>query len=564
MLERGVRLAALTALVVVLFAPQLSRSAEAAGVGYFDPTSHTLGGPIREYWESHGGLWLFGYPVSEPYAALSEDGRPIVAQYFERTRLEYHPALDDTPYRVLGGRLGAVLTAGREHQPEFLPVAGAGAGCEYFAPTGHTLCAPFRDWWRDKGGLPIFGYPLSEAFEEGGYTVQYFERARFEWHPENLGTGWEVELGHLGIDDARRTGASTLDAFNAATPVMTTLRVATDLTASPGGEVVGTLNAGTPVRVIDGPRSDRYLVQTPGITGWVAFSTLSWTARPDPRTTRVEPLAAFDPRLAGTVRLVDAWLSVGIYDPASGRLYGDGDGGLIGSASLSKSLLLVVALRQIEAGRFSLDDVRGLIEPMIIYSDNDAPNVLWQMVGGDEGVEETLREAGIDGFTIRVPWDWGQIAATGADWARFYALLGSGQLLSPDHTALALGLMENVTGEHRWGVSTPGADRLGIGKNGWYPDDDPYDWRIASAGFVGAREGAPGVAPLIVVVVAQYPGELGEEWGIATASELTQMAVDHARLRWADHFFDRDRALSSVSRPPLPIRFQTIGFRSMY
>ena len=29
-----------------------------------------------------------------------------------------------------------------------------------------------------------FGYPITEEFEEGGYTVQYFERARFEWHPD--------------------------------------------------------------------------------------------------------------------------------------------------------------------------------------------------------------------------------------------------------------------------------------------------------------------------------------------------------------------------------------------
>jgi len=32
--------------------------------------------------------------------------------------------------------------------------------------------------------LAQFGYPITEEFEEGGYTVQYFQRARFEWHPE--------------------------------------------------------------------------------------------------------------------------------------------------------------------------------------------------------------------------------------------------------------------------------------------------------------------------------------------------------------------------------------------
>jgi hypothetical protein len=33
--------------------------------------------------------------------------------------------------------------------------------------------------------------------------VQYFERNRFEWHPEYAGTPSEVLLGLLGVDAAR-------------------------------------------------------------------------------------------------------------------------------------------------------------------------------------------------------------------------------------------------------------------------------------------------------------------------------------------------------------------------
>ncbi|HEU5424150.1 MAG TPA: murein L,D-transpeptidase, partial [Nitrolancea sp.] len=52
--------------------------------------------------------------------------------------------------------------------------------------------------------LAVFGYPISEEFQEQNpadgkmYTVQYFERARFEYHPEFKGTPYEVELGLLG------------------------------------------------------------------------------------------------------------------------------------------------------------------------------------------------------------------------------------------------------------------------------------------------------------------------------------------------------------------------------
>jgi hypothetical protein len=74
----------------------------------------------------------------------------------------------------------------------------------YFPETGHRLSLGFRDYWRSRGGLAISGLPISEEFTEvspddgRAYTVQYFERARFEYHPEHQGTPHEVLLGRLG------------------------------------------------------------------------------------------------------------------------------------------------------------------------------------------------------------------------------------------------------------------------------------------------------------------------------------------------------------------------------
>ena len=54
----------------------------------------------------------------------------------------------------------------------------------------------------------MFGYPISEPFVDPttGYTIQYFERARFEYHPENAGTPYDVLLGLLGTDAVRAKG----------------------------------------------------------------------------------------------------------------------------------------------------------------------------------------------------------------------------------------------------------------------------------------------------------------------------------------------------------------------
>lgn len=73
----------------------------------------------------------------------------------------------------------------------------------YFQDTGHTLAGPFRDYWDAKGGLPIFGLPLSEEFQENGLTVQYFERAVLEYHTEFASTRQEVQPRLVGSSAAK-------------------------------------------------------------------------------------------------------------------------------------------------------------------------------------------------------------------------------------------------------------------------------------------------------------------------------------------------------------------------
>ncbi len=83
----------------------------------------------------------------------------------------------------------------------------------YFSETGHYLSAGFQQFWERSGGLPVFGFPLTEEFSEQGLTVQYLERQRFEYHPEHAGTPYETELGLLGTEDANRRGLPGNAAF---------------------------------------------------------------------------------------------------------------------------------------------------------------------------------------------------------------------------------------------------------------------------------------------------------------------------------------------------------------
>lgn len=75
----------------------------------------------------------------------------------------------------------------------------------YYPQTQHYLSYGFRDFWQASGGLPVFGYPLTEEFSQRGVTTQYFERQRFEYHPDNP-VPYKVELGLLGNEDAAAKG----------------------------------------------------------------------------------------------------------------------------------------------------------------------------------------------------------------------------------------------------------------------------------------------------------------------------------------------------------------------
>jgi hypothetical protein len=65
-------------------------------------------------------------------------------------------------------------------------------------------------FWSQRGDVRQFGLPLSQPFLETNaddgksYLVQYFERQRFEYHPEYKGTRFEVLLGRLGTEQVKR------------------------------------------------------------------------------------------------------------------------------------------------------------------------------------------------------------------------------------------------------------------------------------------------------------------------------------------------------------------------
>jgi hypothetical protein len=135
----------------------------------------------------------------------------MTVQYFERARFEWHFA-NSPPYDILLGLLGPIVTAGRASESAFQPQpAPFPPTWRYFPETGHVIAPELATYWETHGGLPIYGYPISNPFSEinqadgNRYLVQYFERNRLEYHPE-LPDLYRVSLGLLGTEVLRRQG----------------------------------------------------------------------------------------------------------------------------------------------------------------------------------------------------------------------------------------------------------------------------------------------------------------------------------------------------------------------
>lgn len=166
---------------------------------YSVETGHTIQPPITAAYDVAGGERIVGLPLTEVFT--DTDG--LLVQYFERARFELQRKADGGVL-ITRALLGNLLTRERvdaafaPHEP----VVEA-SGVRYVPETRHLIGGAFRKYWERNGGVTVFGYPISEELVEADgpqgalAVVQWFERARFVFHPD-APTADQVQLSPLG------------------------------------------------------------------------------------------------------------------------------------------------------------------------------------------------------------------------------------------------------------------------------------------------------------------------------------------------------------------------------
>ena len=161
---------------------------------YFPQTGHFVRDEFLAYFRAYGGERIFGYPITEDFYDRYDAG--CRTQYFQKARMDLVPGVFGSA-RIRLAPLGEYL--GQRDPP--IPAGDIPPSSDpnrrYYPQTGHTLGYAFKTFFDFNGGLEVFGYPITELMVENGVIVQYFQKAKMEWHPEKPNDE-RVQLANLG------------------------------------------------------------------------------------------------------------------------------------------------------------------------------------------------------------------------------------------------------------------------------------------------------------------------------------------------------------------------------
>lgn len=88
--------------------PPISARSDTPTQRYFPQTRQLLQGDFYAFWKAHGGLAIFGAPISPVVHEQNDDGsgRTYAVQWFQNARLERHPEVHNRRFAILLGLLG--------------------------------------------------------------------------------------------------------------------------------------------------------------------------------------------------------------------------------------------------------------------------------------------------------------------------------------------------------------------------------------------------------------------------------------------------------------------------
>ena len=254
---------------------------------------------------------------------------------------------------------------------------------------------------------------------------------------------------------------------------------------------------------------------------------------PPPRVQfQVRPLEEFAPDVVAYLAEREGVAGAAIAIPSLGVVYTTDSTATFHLASVSKVMIMLTLLDQAaQRGEDLTPYQTALLEPMIIDSDNDAADALWEGVGGGDAIASYLQGVGIEGIQPDPDGEWGASLASPQALAMLLARLIQGETLDERYRQVAIHLMSQVHPDWRWGATwglpyyLPPDWTIGV-KDGWNPADD--GWWVTSVGFF--LPGQERLGYTMAILTNEQPSwDYGEETVETVAAMLHDyMALDSA------------------------------------
>lgn len=211
----------------------------------------------------------------------------------------------------------------------------------------------------------------------------------------------------------------------------------------------------------------------------------------------------------GTVGLV-------VRDTVTGASWQAGDPSH--AAWTASTVKLAIATGILESDRALSAADRENMRKMLVDSDNNATDALWEKFDGVGMLPQFTRKYGMTTLAVvsgyRAYWRHLQCSAADLAAVMAYALAR----LPADDRAQLVGHLKAAAGVQQWGVQAGGADAGH--KPGWAfkPEGNPDHWVVHSVGFAG-----PGERYIVAVTYDQPPGRSAKQ-GAQTVSDVVSLA----------------------------------------
>ncbi len=189
--------------------PTAQPASTAPGAIFVKATKHSVAPAFITTYRKLGSF-VVGNPVTEAYWEGS-----VLTQDFEHMRLEVRGTVvtvGNLGSEVLGQVFDPDSILYRAMDPESSPGPNS-ATRQYFPQTHHMVSGTFLAYWNKHGGSAELGAPITSVFTDSNgdgsgrkYQMQYFQKVRLEYHPENKDPHFQILLGLLGDESLVNRG----------------------------------------------------------------------------------------------------------------------------------------------------------------------------------------------------------------------------------------------------------------------------------------------------------------------------------------------------------------------